>query len=328
MRKLRHADFPQISELFPTADPDSREFFMKYCPACRSQYTDPTLRFCLQDGAVLNDGDETQQSAIDTIAFSDPLTASSILKTADLNLHAPKSDAPKTRAWKAEPPKSALRQTPDAAKSNSFAKTFLAAAGVLLVLAAAGFGGWFYFGNQNKTANPLNRANDAAPETAQKNSTADNTKSKAVLDDLSAPVNSNTESSTNSGSEDAKKEIAAAIELWKQAAESRKLPDYLSRYADKVDYFDKTGASAGEIRTEAQKMFDTYSEIEITLSNVRVAVDAGGTQATAVFDKEWSYETPTDLLEGKAHTKLRFQKNGADWKITSEKYQKIYYMEN
>lgn len=301
---------------------------MKHCPACRIQYADDTLRFCLQDGAVLNDGDETKQSAIDTIAFSDPLTASSILKTADLNLHAPKADAPKTRAWKPESPKSALRQTPDAAKSGFFAKTLLASAGVLLVLAAAGFGGWFYFGNQNKTVNASQPANAAAPATAQKNSTADNTTSKAIIDDLSAPTNSNSELPSNSGSEDAKKEIAAAIELWKQAVESRKLPDYLSRYAEKVDYFDKSGAGAGEIRAEAQKMFDAYSEIEITLSNVRVAVDAGGTQATAVFDKEWSYETPTDLLEGKAHTKLRFQKSGADWKITSEKYQKIYYMEN
>ena len=93
-----------------------------------------------------------------------------------------------------------------------------------------------------------------------------------------------------------------------------------------------TRKSAGEIlaqiRAEAQKVFETYSDIEVTLTNLLVAVDADGTQATAVFDKEWSYETPKDLLESKARAKLRFQKSGAGWKIVSEKYQKIYYMEN
>lgn len=297
---------------------------MKYCPNCRNQYVDDTLRFCLQDGTVLHDAVETKQSTIDTVAFSDPLTASSILKTEDLNLYAPKSDAVKTRAWKPDAPKSALRQTSKPAKSSSLAKTFLVSFGALFALAAAGLGGWFYFNNQNKPVQIVKSADAATPE----NLPANNSSSKVILDDLSAPTNSNSELPPNSGSEDAKKEVAAAIELWKKATESRKLPDYLSRYAEKVDYFDKSGAGAPEIRTEAQKMFDAYSEIEITLTNVRVAVDAGGTQATAVFDKEWSYETPNDLLEGKAHTKLRFQKNGADWKITSEKYQKIYYMEN
>lgn len=290
---------------------------MKYCPACRSQYSDVTLRFCLQDGATLDDG-EAKQSTIDTVAFSDPVTAGNLLKTEDLNLYAPKKDLGKTRAWSPEPPKSARRQEE---KNGSSAKNWLAVFGVLVALAGAGAGGWFYLQNQNNS--PVQAANPAEASTP-----ANNTTSKIVLDDLSAPTNSNSEPSSVSGSEDAKKEIAETVELWRKAAEARKLPDYLNRYAEKVDYFDKTGAGAADVRAEAQKMFDAYSEIEITLTNLRVAVDADNKQATAVFDKEWSFETEKDLLEGKAHTKLRFQKNGKDWKIISEKYQKIYYMEN
>lgn len=299
---------------------------MRHCPACRSQYTDPTLRFCLQDGAPLGDGEETKQSSIDTISFGDPLTADNILKTEDLDLYAPKSDSGKTRAWKPEPPKSALRREAEIKGAKSSAKVLLMAFGALFVLAVAGGGGWFYLKTHNSSSAQL--TNSSSPEASAQTPPANNSSTKAVLDELSARANSNADPSTSSGSEDVKKEIGAVIELWKKALEARKLPDYLSRYAEKVDYFDKSGANSAEIRTEAQKMFDAYSEIEITLTNVRVAVDAGGTQATAVFDKEWSFETPTDLLEGKAHTKLRFQKNGADWKITSEKYQKIYYMEN
>ena len=201
---------------------------------------------------------------------------------------------------------------------------------LLLLGGAAGFGGWFYLKNQT-AVQVVDPAGAATPETAQITPSADNTASETVLDDLSAPANSNSANSNlqnSSGAEDLKKEIAATIELWKKAAEARKLSDYLSRYAERVDYFDKTGASAADVRADAQKTFDAYKEIEITLTNLRVAVDADGKQATAVFDKEWSFETDKDLLEGKAHTKLRFQKSGAEWKIVGEKYQKIYYMEN
>jgi len=298
---------------------------MKHCPACRSQYSDATLRFCLQDGATLLDG-ETRQSTIDTVAFSNPVTASNILKTEDLNLYAPQNPPQKTRAWRPEPPKSVLREDAKTAKSSG--KIWLAVFPVLFVLAGGGFGGWFYLQNQNKSVQVINPADASTPEIAQKTPLANNSNSQIVLDDLSSQTNSNLDLPENSGSEDAKKEIADAVELWRKAAESRKLPDYLSRYAEKVDYFDKSGASAAEVRAEAQKMFDSYSDIDITLTNLRVAVDAEGSRATAVFDKEWSYETEKDLLEGKAHTKLQFQKNGKEWKITGEKYQKIYYMEN
>ncbi len=299
---------------------------MKYCPACRSQYSDVTLRFCLQDGATLDDG-EAKQSTIETVAFSNPVTAENILKTEELNLYAPKKELGKTRAWSPEPPKSARRQ--ESKKNESSAKNRLAVFGVLLALASVGFGGWFYLQNQNNpSVRAANPAAASTPEIPPKNPPANNSASKIVLDDLSAQTNSNSEPSSVSGSEDAKKEITETVELWRKATEARKLTDYLSRYAEKVDYFDKTGASASEIRAEAQKMFDAYSEIEITVTNLRVAVDADSKQATAVFDKEWSYETATDLLDGKAHTKLRFQKSGKEWKIVSEKYQKIYYMEN
>jgi ketosteroid isomerase-like protein len=298
---------------------------MKYCPACRSQYSDDTLRFCLQDGAALQTS-EVKQSTIDTISFSDPVTADNILKTAEMKLYSlpdnqdkTPSNQDKTRKWSPAAPKSALRQEPKKPKSS--AKIWLTVFPSLLAIVAVGLGGWIYLKNQNKES--VRFADAATPEIAQTTPPANN--SKAVLNEASQPSNSNSELS---GSETAKREIADAVELWRQAMEARKVPDYLSRYAEKVDYFDKTCASTTEIRTEAQKMFDTYDDIDINLTNVRVAVDADGKQGTAVFEKEWSYHTAKDLLEGKARAKLRFQKNGSEWKIFSEKYQKIYYTQN
>ncbi len=298
---------------------------MKYCPACHNQYTDATLRFCLQDGTALHAG-EPRQSTIDTVSFNNSLTADNILRTEEMNLFAPPLNPEKTQSLPVQPPRSYAEPE----RSKSSAKLWLAVFPVLFVIAGAGFGGWFYLKNQNKPAavQTTNPADAATPAIAAQTPPANNSTSNPVLDELSQPPNSNSQPSSSSGSEDVKKEIADAVELWKKAAEARKLPDYLSKYAEKVDYFDKTGVGLAEIRTEAQKMFNDYSEIEINVTNLRVAVDAGGNQATAVFDKEWSYETATDLLEGKAHTKLQFQKNGKEWKITGEKYQKVYYMEN
>jgi ketosteroid isomerase-like protein len=296
---------------------------MKFCPACRSQYTDVTLRFCLQDGAALRDG-EVKQSTIETVSFNDPITADNLLRTEELNLFSPPKNADKTRKWSPAPPKSALRQETKKAKSS--AKIWLAIFPALLLIGGAGFGGWFYLKDQDRpAAQSVSPADASTPEITQKALLA-NTSSNIVSNETDERTNSNSEPSNNP--EDAKKEIADAVELWRQAVEARKVPDYLSRYAEKVDYFDKTGATATEIRTEAQKMFNTYDDIDLTLTNVRVAVDPGGKQGTAVFDKEWSYHTAKDLLEGKARYKLRFQKNGNEWKIFSEKYQKIYYMEN
>ena len=301
---------------------------MKYCPACHSQYSDVTLRFCLQDGAVLQTS-EAKQSTIDTVSFSNPVTAEKILKTGEMNLYAPAKEPDKTRKWRPEPPKSARREEP--AKPKSSAKIWIAAVPVLLALVAVGLGGWIYFKSQTKETVRLDEPSVAAtPEIAQNTPPANNSVSNVVLDEMSQSSNSNSNSElpANSGSEAVKKEIADAVELWRKAIESRKVPDYLSRYAEKVEYFDKTGASAADVRAEAQKMFDTYSDIDVTLTNVRVAANADGTQGTAVFDKEWSYQTAKDLLEGKARTKLQFQKTGKEWKIVCEKYQKVYYMEN
>src|SRR5215203_4689674 len=180
---------------------------MKYCPACRSQYSDDTLLFCLQDGATLH-ADEVKQSGIDTVSFSNPVTADKILKTEELNLYSPKKESDKTRVWRPEPPKSALR--PEAAKSKSSAKIWLAAFPVLLAIVAAGLGGWVYLQGQNKEAVRFADPTDAStPETTQKTPPADNSTPQTVLDDLSAPANSNSQNSP--GAEEVKKEIAAVI---------------------------------------------------------------------------------------------------------------------
>lgn len=275
---------------------------MKYCPQCQSQYTDETLRFCLQDGAILT-GD-VRQSSIETVAFSQPVTLEKFAQTERMQVNFPdRTEQPRIQAQTIKP--------------KSQKKLWLAALPVLLVLGAAGAGGWFYLNSQNVAA--VRKYDDNPP--------AANLANPIVATETTANKSHQTQP-TGSDKSEVKNEITAFVNLWKESFESRNLAEYTAKYAEKVDYFDKTGINPAEIHRQTQKIFSDYSEIEITLSNLRVAVDGDEDNATAVFDKEWSYETDKELTTGKAHTKLSFEKTGNEWKIVSEKILKTYYTED
>lgn len=273
---------------------------------------------------------ELKQSQIDTVAFSNPATAPHIRLTEEMNLYAPPAPEPAPAAAPVpppvqhpEPPSMPTAVPPwETNKNGAPARLWLTVGPVLLAVAAAAFGGWYYFKNQEKRpAQSENLAVVSTPAAAPSPSA-----------EPSKPATkggwTESDSPANAGSEDAKKEIAALVESWRKAAEARKVTDYLGHYADKIDYFDKETATPADVRAEMQKVFDKYKSVEVTLTDVRVAVNADDTAATAVFDKEWSYETDKDLSEGKAHTRLQFEKKGTEWKIVGETYQRVYYMEN
>jgi hypothetical protein len=278
---------------------------MKSCPVCQTRYTDPTLRFCLQDGAALN-GDEPRQSSVETLAFSAPVTIEKIRPTAEMRFDAP--DAPPAfQNPAAGPAPASPRKTPARVAA-------LIALPLALAFGAAGAGGWFYLKNQRAATAA---ENPVSPVVAAANSPA-----------AEAPLSVPVAEELGASNEELKKEIAAVVESWRAAAEARNAAEFAGKYAETVDYFDQNAAGLAEVRAEAQKIFTAYAEIEIGVTNLRVAADAGGRRATAVFDKEWSYETAAALTEGKAHVKLSLQKFGGDWKIVGEKHLKVYYLEN
>lgn len=294
---------------------------MKQCPLCESQYTDETLRFCLQDGMSLVEG--VKQSAVATVAFSNPVTAEKIMQTEELRVRF----RDQTRENWSEPPIAKTVVQTATVKSGSSRAVWITVVPVVLILSAAGALGWFYFGNQNTVPD---KAILSAPNNTERKSAANTTVlSSESLEEKPAQALSNSSSpGSNADSEQIKKEVADFINSWKELAEARNLAEYTSKYAETVEYYDKPEANIKEIRAEIQKLFSTYSDIDLALSNMRIAVEADGLKATAVFDKEWSYEKDKDLIEGKAHTKLQFQKNGPEWKIVSEKHLKVYYTEN
>lgn len=290
---------------------------MKSCPVCRNQYTDPTLRFCLQDGASLVALEEPQ-SAVETIAFANPVTVEKIQPTAEMNFFAAPPDD-QTRNFQDRE-----RNAPLAAKKSGSRLIWLMVLPIFLFCGALGVGGWFYLAKQKNMVASKTIDDPAVPADARKNAPSEIQKSPAEKSEVTDSINL---PPTAPDAETIKREITAAVEAWKNAAQDRNAAEYSGRYHETVDYYDKT-LKLADVRGEAQKVFSTYKDIDIALTNLRVAADTDGKRATAVFDKEWDYETDKDLIEGKAHVKLQFQKIGSDWKIVGEKNLKVYYTEN
>ena len=290
---------------------------MKYCPLCESQYTDETLRFCLQDGTPLTT--DIKQSAIETVAFSNPVTLEKLQQTEEMRVQFADKTQPRIEPSVVNP----VFQL-DKIKHKSSSRFWIAVLPILVIFGAAGFGGWFYLNQQNEAAKQNFNDKVILPNSSEKTLPVANT-SIVSAETISENTTQPASKPDNSG---VKKELSDFITSWKTAFESRNIAEYTAKYAEKVDYLGKTGADIKEIRGEAEKTFKNYTEIEIALTNVHIAVTAEGDKATAVFDKESSYETEKELNETKVHTKLQFEKIGNEWKIISEKNVKTYFAEN
>ncbi|MCC6329659.1 MAG: hypothetical protein IT174_14175 [Acidobacteria bacterium] len=286
---------------------------MKYCPSCLSQYSDLTLKFCLQDGTPLS-ALPVKQSTIETVAFSQPLTVQNLQPTGEFK------DSSIDRRL-TSPELCVARLKPRSSGKGLIAGGIIFA--ILVTVAAGGVAGWVYLSKRPGVARDQKVSiSEAEPNTAAGKPEVQTDVSKNLKPDPDA----NSESSADI--ETVKKEIAVLIENWKDLIEGRNAEKLSRMYGEKVEYKDKNGVTGAELKAEMQKTFDAYSMIEIVISNLLIAVDAEGDAATALFDKEWSYEASPKLNEGKSHTKLHFRKIGNEWSIVTEKDLKIYYIED
>lgn len=287
---------------------------MKHCPLCESQYTDETLSFCLQDGTVLTEN--AKQSSIDTIAFSHPITSDKIMQTEEMRVKIPDETQSSNKTPNKFKPYfvNPVRPVEKKKSTNLF---LLLSLPILVIVSGIGIGIWFYFDNQNQN---VKQTSNNVEKNLPVNASVASTETVLEKTTPSPQINSN--------DGDIKKEVTDIITTWQEAFKSKNITEYTNKYAETVDYYEKTNLSVKEVHSETQKVFNTYTEIELELSNILVAVDIENNRATAIFDKEWTYETGKDLSEGKTHTKLQFEKKNNEWKIISEKNLKTYYLEN
>jgi ketosteroid isomerase-like protein len=117
------------------------------------------------------------------------------------------------------------------------------------------------------------------------------------------------------------------IDDWEEASENRDTNRNLNNYADTVDYYKAGRVGLGRVRADKQNAFSQYDSINFNISNMKITPDASGDKATAVFDKEWTFEGDEKYSSGKVQQQLTLSKIGGKWKITGEKDLKVYYTE-
>lgn len=274
---------------------------MRYCPTCRTQYTDDTLRFCLQDGASLIDRSETDTP---TVAFPETPTVQSRRETSQVT------------EWRNDETATATQP-----KKGGLAIAAAAIGLVLLIMGIVGaIGIWLFL-------NPR-RENVAANNSSVNNRNILNTNRDSPTPTKTAtPQASPTVTTTPSPSADIETPQQTAAEVvndWKSMAEELDLDGYMTNYADKVDYYNKAGSSRGSVRKDKLRAFTMYDEIRINITNLSFDVSADRQTATAVFDKDWDFRGRKNS-SGKVQTQLRLRNENGRWLIVGERDLKVYY---
>lgn len=121
-------------------------------------------------------------------------------------------------------------------------------------------------------------------------------------------------------------EIAAALDEWIRAAEQRDVSRHVSAYADRLDtYFTRRNVSKEAVWADKRAFFSSYDTIDLSLKNIEVDV-RGENTAVVTFDKAWNAVGNGKTFSGEERQQLVLHRIGGQWKITSEKELKVYWV--
>ena len=270
---------------------------MKECPRCRTRYTDDSLQFCLQDGtplAVVPTGDEEAETVVASRHAAEPTVVSA---------------SPNTYV---SPPR----------RSRMGLIVALTVLATVMIFTIGGLAAWLLLRGDGKTdRSSTNGRNQTNAGTATPTQTATPSPSPSTSPANVANSNINTTPPVNKNA--VSRDVADAIERWKDDTESYDTDSLMGHYADRVDYFKTNGASKGTIAQDKERAFSQFDTVNFRISNINVNVSDTGDEATAEFDKEWHFEGD-HVSEGKVRSQLKFKKVGNRWLITSEKDLKVY----
>lgn len=306
---------------------------MKRCPKCQSTYTDDSLRFCLQDGATLLSMSGSSSGVGPTVPDQEKtLLINSWERT---NEPPPTEILPSVQPTIASPrpqvttPQSSLPTgmsahdrvtSPQRPKSNALIIPITIAATVL-VLAVLGVGAWLLLGEKQSGANSNTRVDRQSTTTNTQTSSSPAASAVTPL----APSPSPTPSPVNVAA--VRKEVMDALNGWADSSMERDIERQMSYYADMLDvYYTRTNVSASVVRGDRQRAYDTFSTLDIQLSNVQITPDSAGQRATVVLDKTWSFEGEEKSTSGSVQQELRLAKIDGRWRINGEKDLQVYYV--
>lgn len=206
-------------------------------------------------------------------------------------------------------------------KSNALVIPITIAATVL-VLAVGGLGAWLLFGGkQNNGSGNVRVDRDRTTGTQPSGSpvaTATTTPSVAQTPSPTpSPVNMAT----------LRKDVTDTLNGWAQSSMERDIDAQMSYYADTLDiYYTKTNVSASVVRADRERAYDTYSTLDIKLSNIVITPDPSGQLANAILDKTWIFENDEKSNSGSVQQEIRLAKKDGRWLIIGEKDLQVYYV--
>jgi hypothetical protein len=285
---------------------------MKVCPECKTQYTDDSLSFCLQDGTRLSE----PQTDHPTVS----------LGHGETQVKSNAGDSEETR-WRPSEVTRVDALGPER-RTSGVPWAIAAAAIVVLLFGAAGLGAFLiYKAISGPTSNLANNSNiGTLSGTVSPTPSPFVAKPTPILSNVATPVPGfPTPTPTVNDTELVRRSVVTRINTWKSATEALDIGSLMTNYASTVDYYRRSGVPVSVVRADKQRAFARFNSIRITISNMNVSVDTSGDMATAVFDKEWLFQG-SRVTSGKVQGQFMFRKIGGEWLITGERDLKVYYL--
>jgi ketosteroid isomerase-like protein len=310
---------------------------MKRCPTCNRTYTDDTLRFCLQDGSSLVADSQAG-------AASDP--EATLVNSSTRGEYPPPTEVlPARGAETIATPRPVPTAPPHALSADTYGRTapapksrntatvvLVSVIGTILLLSLGAVGVFLYLRNrgdaerarvgnteENRPANNANtqNINNTAPNTNKPN-VNNNNRATPSPSPSTTPAPVDTAAVTG--------QVRSALIGWAAATTARDINEHMNYYADTLDtYYNAKNISSGKVRADRERAFNTYSSMDVQLSNIRVTPDPTGQRATVTFDKTWTFEGDK-YSNGSVQQLATLSKIGGRWRITGEKDLQVYYV--
>lgn len=285
---------------------------MKICPKCGTQYTDPTLSFCLQDGNRLSA--ETSMDA-PTVALDEEEMTRISSGVSGQRVQIPVDNYRSMSGINAGSQTGNLRS-----EKKPIGK--LVALTVLAILGLALLGSMIVYFILQANVKRSVATNSTVTPTPITEKTPISTPGRTP-----SPKPSGTPSSTPDNSFDASAEKEAVnerLENWSNGISDNDLAGYIDNYAPTVDYYTKIQVSRSTVKADKARAFSMYSDMTVNLSNVDIMLDASGKEATVVLDKEWNF-VGDHSSTGKVRQSIKLKKIDGQWLIAGERDVKVYY---
>ena len=298
---------------------------MKVCPLCRSRYTDDSLAFCLQDGSPLAD-ESSESSGEPTAVLHDAETFATGRDSGRIDVEVTRDDEER------ETQERVPRVIPESARDrrSGTLRTVVATVGVMLVLFGilVSIGLYYYYSREGNTP--------PAGSNSNSNIQANVPRTPSLVPSASAtltpsPGSTNTPRPSPTADEsfdpdEIKGAVGQRLMAWKAHTERLDLNGVMSCYADKLNYYYSRGnTDKSFVRKNKGDALAKFRRVRITISDLNITVSRDGHTATAVFDKEWSFEGNGKVSTGKVRSQVSFTMSGEQWLINGEKDLKVYY---